>query len=430
MESHHPTIELVCRVVQWGALAGAVVVILLLARAWVVKRRGGIACPNCGYNLEGLTAPAADRPPTCPECGVTQGSLASLKRPTRWKRHLLSAVIFGGLSWCSSLGAVIACNGVLRILPDWALIKIMDASRGDRWDELGTECEYRLAFWNPESGDPIPLLRAWVVYGRPIRESWPVSEDVYASRMWANLRPRCGLSRSIGPTHWEIEPVPVPDKFARSEPWMDRDEKTPDGLYDFKQPVLSDVHGNRIFFQAWTNIEQPSASEERRPKRAVFIIDVPVHFVESVDEVIKPLDTPELAKAMRDAGPPSVWFDAQGPAGEVAWNMPAAELWPRTVACAFSLKLRHGDLEYSLADWVFDEPYRYSGTPPTAGLWKINLEELSKIELSDEDTVVLSGGLPFALYDSEATAYWTGSVSWPARQVFRPRPPKSVSSTN
>lgn len=394
----------------WAAVVVGLVLAVRLAwswwRVWVTGVRGCGVCGRCGYDLGGHEMQAAGV--TCPECGARQRA-GDLKRPVRWRRRVAVVVLCGMASGASFAGSRMARDGVFCLLPNWALIWLVQQKTPVQ-DLLWQECSYRAGEYR-DGDDPTPLLRAMLMVSRPVRQTWPrgyavVSEPFYLGDIrHRSLSPIRSITSSV-----DIRAVrPRSDRSLHHDStWNARPVRSM-SCDQFEATVADELHG-LVYFQTFTKL---------RGSWLVSMLSIPMTFVDSIDEVILPQKSPSLTDLVVQASAPTITYEFEDEYATLSWSRASPQDWPKHMASTFQVELRRGGgrmpcvlTQWCATGWAKDEPLE-------VGLTDMALSDLRRDPVRPGDMVVITGDQAIALWDRNATMYWAGEVAWPAEEVFK-----------
>lgn len=417
----------------WLVLGLALVLGVRLSWGWW-RMMGAIGCGRCGYDLRGHGT-AADGL-TCPECGAKQ-SVGDMRRPARWRRTVLLIVLCSIAGSMTIAGSRMARDGVFCLLPDWALIWLVERVRPDRESLLIKECEYRLTSWDGLS-DQTLLLRAILTVDRSVREAWPRGYPVYlhgrnvaCEQRHVTVPKRQAL---LAPVQRRFPVLPVPLRtdyqpfYYPLHSTFDRTSITGGSWFHHEVATASDEFHGLIYLQTRLWKEQPTLSNQATESLAM--MSIPMRFVESIDEVIQKNPSTKLSEIVRTMQMPSIAMEstAEGAAEpsrsepRLTWQMPSNLQWPDKVAYAFRVELRRGDGKETL-DLTRWHARRSDVTEPIViGLLNDAIVVLQAKPPRPGDKVVITGDQALALRLMDATMYWAGEVAWPAEEVFKSLP--------
>ncbi|MCX5688694.1 MAG: hypothetical protein NTV94_02695 [Planctomycetota bacterium] len=190
------TIALASNTLGWILVA---IGLLLIARAFLMRRRVTPGCPHCGYDLSSLIAQSS-QPPTCPECGNTARNHRHLSQgPLRVRLVVIGALIAASSNLLFAIPRV-ASAGLIGLPPSFLLVLIHPC-------------------WLPDSTTPTSTVYQELIRRRNDGQLWSPAAELWILRTHLAFWPsgRWGVSsaeRNATPLPADFDPPTLPNEHS------------------------------------------------------------------------------------------------------------------------------------------------------------------------------------------------------------------------
>jgi hypothetical protein len=404
-------------VVAIAIACGVLAIALLFHTLWTGRSRGRARCPRCWYDLSALNTETLPQP--CSECGRTITHTRQLHR-LRWRRWTLAPVALLVLAgaYLAVLPAARA-GGWMSLAPSWALRAWLRAAPHNAGESATNELIDRLlgrAMTEDEARASIEIIVPRVVRFRP---RWPKNHLVAFSCDRFTLRrserddnPPVVLSMvDVGQNQFNFSPQPM---FASAERfWIESTVHLASPVrIGEKDCILIEVHYGRWPPHVFVRLPSPHT------------VYLPIQLVDSIDEVITPVQSPEIDALVRTHLAPRFFRSNHSERAGVqfrGWKRPDAIA---DLALGIRVELIHNGKVLATARGRDDENAANTLLPlPVEFITSDRtIRDLLAASESDAAWVVRVRADPeMALHDLKRAKYWAGSFDMTLAEFFSRR---------
>ncbi len=403
-------------VVAIAIACGILAIALLLYTIWTGRSRGRARCPRCWYDLSALDTETLPQP--CSECGRIITHTRQLHR-LRWRRWTLAPV--GLLALAGAYLAVLPAaraGGWMSLPPNWALRAWVNVAPQDVGEPALNELIDRVLDTGMAEGEARAAIDVIVPRVVRLRPRWPKGLPAAVSCDKFTLS-----SRNLAGTHTatlNLAGMPMLRLSLTPQPMFASAERfwTESAVCLATPARAGDADTVPI------QVTRPSPWRLESAATKPHTVHLPIQLVDSIDEVITPVQSPEIDALVRTHLSPRFFRSNHSERSGVqfrGWRRPDAIA---DLAIGVRVEIIHNGTVLTTARWRDDGNAANTLLPLPAEFVTSGhtIRDLLAASESDAAWVVRVRADPeMALNDLTRSKYWAGSFDMTLAEFFSRR---------